>query len=313
MFLKQYKISLTESVVMVDVTILTCKAYFEPQPGNRYVENIFTEYHLLRTALEARGLSVERTYWDNPNYDWSRTKAVVFRTIWDYFERFEEFWPWVQALNQKTQLINPFSLLRWNIDKHYLKDLAERGIKIVPTHFVDHGEHQSLKAICNQKGWCDIVIKPAVSGAAFHTYKILEKNREEYEPLFQQLVGERDMLVQPYQPTITELGEASLMVFNGSYTHAILKKAKPGDYRVQDDFGGTVHPYEPSAREIAFAEKVFSVCDPMPAYGRADIMWDATGEIYLSELEIVEPELWVRNHPAAAEDFAEGILAMLTG
>lgn len=298
---------------MTDITLLTCQPYFQPKELTPYTQNILDEARLLMEALKRRGLKVDRTYWDDPNYDWTQTRAVVFRTVWDYFERFDEFWPWVQKVNKKTQLINPFSLLEWNIDKHYLRDLANRGIQIVPTHFVDRGEHQSLKTICNQKDWKDIVIKPAVSGAAFHTYKILEKDRNEYEPLFQQLVGERDMLVQPYQPTITELGEASLMVFNGKYTHAILKKAKPGDYRVQDDFGGSVHPYQPSKDEIAFAEQVFSVCDPMPAYGRADIMWNSEGRLYLSELEIVEPELWVRNHPAAAEDFAEGIVAMLDG
>lgn len=298
---------------MTDITLLTCHPYFQPKELTPYTQNILQEAQLLIEALERRGLKVDRTYWDDPNYDWTQTRAVVFRTVWDYFERFDEFWPWVQEVNQKTQLINPFSLLEWNIDKHYLKDLADRGIQTVPTHFVDRGQNQNLKAVCELYDWKDVVIKPAVSGAAFHTHKVLAKEREEYEALFQQLVGERDMLVQPYQPTITELGEASLMVFNGNYTHAILKKAKPGDYRVQDDFGGTVHLYEPSAEEIAFAEKVFSVCDPMPAYGRADIMWDSEGRIYLSELEIVEPELWVRNHPAAAEDFAEGILAMLHG
>jgi len=113
------------------------------------------------------------------------------------------------------------------------------------------------------------------------------------------------MLIQPFQETIMSLGEASLMVFNGKYTHAILKKAKAGDYRVQDDFGGTVYDYTPTPEEIAFAENVFNACDPMPAYGRADIIWDTEGTILLGELEIIEPELWVRNQPASAEDFAE--------
>lgn len=296
---------------MTNITILTCKAYLLPQPGNTYVENIFTEYELLKEALEAKGMTVERTFWDDPNYDWGNTKAVVFRTIWDYFERFDEFWPWLETMKEKTNLINPFSLIEWNIDKHYLKDLEEKGIQIVPTYFVDKGKHQSLQKVSEVMGWKDIVIKPAISGAAFHTYKIFENEISENEVFFKQLVSERDMLVQEYQETITTLGEASLMVFNGKYTHAILKRAKAGDFRVQDDFGGTVHPYTPTKEEIAFAEKVFSVCNPVPAYGRADIIWDISGNIFLSELEIVEPELWVRNHPASASDFAEGIMQFL--
>lgn len=296
---------------MTDITILTCKAYYNPQVITPYIQNILDEYHYLKNALEAKGLKVKRTYWDHPTYDWSNTKAVVFRTIWDYFERFDEFWPWLESIKEKTILINPFSLIKWNIDKHYLRDLAQKGIQIVPTHFVDKGNWQGLKEVCEINHWKNIVIKPAISGAAFHTYKILDAEISEKEELFKQLVTERDMLVQEYQETITTLGEASLMVFNGKYTHAILKKAKSGDFRVQDDFGGTVHPYYPSEKEIAFAEKVFAACNPMPAYGRADIIWDALGNIYLSELEIVEPELWVRNNPASANDFAEGIIQFL--
>ena len=94
----------------------------------------------------------------------------------------------------------------------------------------------------------------AISAAAFHTYKVSEKNSIESETIFQELLQSRDMLVQEFQETIVTKGEASLMVFNGSYTHAILKKAKHGDFRVQDDFGGTVHPYVPSQEEIEFAE-----------------------------------------------------------
>lgn len=295
----------------MDITILTCQPYHRPRNITPYIQNILDEADLLQNALIEKGYKVDRTYWDNPDYDWTQTRALVFRTVWDYFERFDEFWPWVEKVNQVTQLINPISLLKWNIDKHYLQDLASRGIEIVPTYFVDRNNYKSLSLVCSKMQWKDIVIKPAISGAAFETYKIMESELESKEALFKKLVSERDMLVQPYQSTITELGEASLMVLNGKYTHAILKRAKPGDYRVQDDFGGTVHAYEPTAEEITFAEKVFAACDPMPAYGRADIIWDEQGSIYLSELEIVEPELWIRNHPPAANDFADGIIAML--
>lgn len=296
---------------MTDITILTCKAYDVPDKGNVYVENIFEEYQLLKDALEAKGYAVQRTFWDNPNFDPTKTKAIVFRTIWDYFERFDEFWPWLESIKEQTVLINPFSLVKWNVDKHYLGDLEKRDIQIVPTEFVDKAKYESLKKVCDKRQWKNIVIKPAISGAAFHTYKIFEHEIDEKEGLFEKLVSERDMLVQEYQETITTLGEASLMVFNGKYTHAILKKAKKGDFRVQDDFGGSVHPYQASKEEIAFAEEVFKACNPVPAYGRVDIIWDNEGNHYLSELEIIEPELWVRNNPASAKDFAEGIISFL--
>lgn len=296
---------------MVDVTVLTCKAYHAPAIITPYEQNILDEYEYLKNALEIKGLTVKRTYWDDPNFDASQTRCVVFRTIWDYFERFDEFLRWLEIVKNKTILINPYELIYWNIDKHYLSDLAEKNIAIIPTHFVDQGSHESLESICKQRSWKHIVIKPAISGAAFHTYKIKADEIIEKETLFSQLVAKRDMLVQPYITTITERGEASLMVFNGKFTHSILKRAKTGDFRVQDDFGGTVHPYEATREEIAFAEQVFSVCNPMPAYGRVDIVWDENGNHLLSELEIIEPELWVRNFPESAIDFAAGIINYL--
>jgi len=296
---------------MVDITILTDRRYHEPAEVTPYIQNILDEYDYLRKALIDEGLTVTRTFWDNPDYDWSTTRAVVFRTIWDYFERIDEFRSWTNRINKKTTFINPKSLIDWNIDKHYLKDLEHKGIAIVATHFVNRGAYQSLQDVCDLRNWKDIVIKPAISGSAFQTYKILEGELAQKEILFKTLVSERDMLVQEYLPTITTRGEASLMVFNGSYTHAVLKIAKLGDFRVQDDFGGTVHPYEPSISEIEFAELVFSKCDVLPAFGRADIVWDKDGNHLLSELEIIEPELWIRNHPPAAIPFAQGIKRML--
>ncbi|WP_299768463.1 hypothetical protein [uncultured Dokdonia sp.] len=296
---------------MTDITLLTCKTYFQPKEVTPYISNILQERKLLQAALEKRGVKVDCTYWDDPNYDWSQTKAVVFRTIWDYFERYDEFSIWIEKVKTQTQLINPKSLIDWNIDKHYLAGLEKKGIAIVPTAYVDTDAYRSIDSVCAEKGWTDVVIKPAIAGGAFHTHKVCQEERTSFEDLFKKLVSERDMLIQPFQETITSFGEASLMVFNGKYTHAILKKAKAGDYRVQDDFGGTVYDYTPTPEEIAFAENVFNACDPMPAYGRADIIWDTEGTILLGELEIIEPELWVRNQPVSAEEFAEGILKYL--
>ena len=292
---------------MKDITLLTCRAYFKPNKITPYIANILKEEQLLKVALEKQGISVEITYWDNPSYDWSATKAVLFRTIWDYFERFDEFWKWLVELNTQTKLINSFDLIEWNIDKHYLNDLSKSGIEIVPTYFADKGCNMKLLEIAKINQWKDLVIKPAISASAFKTYKITANEIQGNEKLFNSLVQERDMLVQPYFETITKLGEASLMVFDGKFTHAILKKAQPGDFRVQDDFGGTVHNYIPTKEEINFAEKVFEVCKTKPIYGRVDIVWDNDKKFHLSELEIIEPELWIRNYPKSAERIAEAV------
>ena len=289
---------------MTDITLLTCRAYYKPDNVTPYIQNILLEQELLKSAFEAQGLKVDITYWDNPTYEWQETKSVLFRTIWDYFERFDEFWDWLEQVKTKTRLINSYELIKWNIDKHYLKDLSSWGIKTVPTYFADKGCNMKLHEIAKRNQWKDLVIKPAISASAFKTYKILANEIQANEKLFNSLVQERNMLVQPYFETITQLGEASLMVFDGKFTHAILKKAQPGDFRVQDDFGGTVHNYIPTKAEINFAEKVFETCKTKPVYGRVDIVWDNDKNFYLSELEIIEPELWIRNYPKCAERIA---------
>lgn len=292
---------------MTDITLLTCRAYYKPDNVTPYIQNILLEQELLKSAFEAQGLKVDITYWDNPTYEWQETKSVLFRTIWDYFERFDEFWEWLEQVKTKTRLINSYELIKWNIDKHYLKDISSWGIETVPTYFADKGCNMKLHEIAKRNQWKDLVIKPAISASAFKTHKILANEIQANEKLFNSLVQERNMLVQPYFETITQLGEASLMVFDGKFTHAILKKAQPGDFRVQDDFGGTVHNYIPTKAEINFAEKVFETCKTKPLYGRVDIVWDNDKNFYLSELEIIEPELWIRNYPKCAERIAEAV------
>ncbi|MDE0597659.1 MAG: hypothetical protein OSB51_00655 [Dokdonia donghaensis] len=257
----------------IDVTILTCQKYLNPKVITTYEQNILDERKLITQALENLGLKVHCTAWDDAEYDWSQTRAVVFRTIWDYFERYDEFSAWLGIVKTKTQLVNSYDLIQWNIDKHYLEDLQDKGVAIVPTEYVDTGSYRSIAEVCLERDWQDVVIKPAIAGGAFHTHKVLEFERADYEEVFENLVAERDMLIQPFVPTISSRGEASLMVFNGEFTHAILKKPKQGDYRVQDDWGGTVHPYSPTQEEITFAEDCFKACSTMPAYGRADILW----------------------------------------
>ena len=292
---------------MTDITLLTCRTYYKPDNVTPYIQNILLEQELLKSAFEAQGLKVDIAYWDNPTYEWQETKSVFFRTIWDYFERFDEFWEWLEQVKTKTRLINSYELIKWNIDKHYLKDMSSWGIETVPTYFADKGCNMKLHEIAKRNQWKDLVIKPAISASAFKTYKILANEIQANEKLFNSLVQERNMLVQPYFETITQLGEASLMVFDGKFTHAILKKAQPGDFRVQDDFGGTVHNYIPTKAEINFAEKVFETCKTKPVYGRVDIVWDNDKNFYLSELEIIEPELWIRNYPKCAERIAEAV------
>jgi glutathione synthase/RimK-type ligase-like ATP-grasp enzyme len=122
------------------------------------------------------------------------------------------------------------------------------------------------------------------------------------------LIRQEAMMVQEFQHQVLTKGEVALMVLGGKFTHAILKKAKKGDFRVQDDFGGTVTLYVPTPQEIRFAEKVVTRCNPQPVYARVDAIWDNQDQLVLSELELIEPELWFRFNPDAARQLAKAIV-----
>ena len=96
---------------MTDITLLTCRAYYKPDNITPYIQNILLEQELLKSAFESQGLKVDITYWDNPSYEWQQTKSVLFRTVWDYFERFDEFWDWLEQVKTKTRLINSYELI----------------------------------------------------------------------------------------------------------------------------------------------------------------------------------------------------------
>ncbi|MGE0638066.1 MAG: RimK family alpha-L-glutamate ligase [Bacteroidia bacterium] len=294
-----------------DITLLTDSRYVNPTEHTDYIKNVLHEDVLVKQALENKGLRVARTNWDNPDFNWSETRYIIFRTTWDYFNRFAEFSEWLKKVSTQTKLINPLETIYWSLDKHYLRDLELKGIPIPHTVFIEPGEKRSLAEIVKTTGWKELVIKPAISGAARHTYRLNESNIEEHEAIFKELIKSESMLLQEFQHTILTKGEVAFMLFGGKYSHAVLKKAKQGDYRVQDDFGGSVHDYAPTAEEIEFAEKTVAACEPIPIYARVDVIWDNDNQLCVSELELIEPELWFRTCPDAAELFAEEVVKFI--
>ncbi len=292
----------------IDVTILTDHRCVNPAKDDPYYQNVLKEDALVREHLEKGGLRVERRAWDDPRFDWSQTAFILFRSTWDYFDRFPEFSTWLEEVKTLTGMINPYEIISWNLDKHYLQDLAASGINIPPTLFLEKGVSGSLSTKIATTDWKEIILKPVVSGAARHTYRFLPEDAEQHEALYQQLIGEEAMMIQEFQVRVPVKGEVAFMVFDGRFTHAILKKAKEGDFRVQDDFGGSVFPYDPSTQEIRFAEEVVERCGYDPLYARVDAIWDNQGRLSVSELELIEPELWFRFHPPAAGKLADAII-----
>ena len=290
-----------------DVVILTEDRYLKPDPADWYQAQIQTEDGLLAQACANRGLSVSRASWSDPAFPWEKARCALFRSTWDYFARIDEFGPWLERVAARTRLYNPAALIRWNLDKRYLAELAEAGTAVVPTRYAAVGETRSLGDIMAEAGWREVVFKPVVSGAARLTYRVSLATLAVHEAIFARCLAAEAMMVQAFQPAILAEGELSLIVIEGRATHAIRKTAASGDFRVQDDHGGKVHAHRPTGEEAAFAEAAVAAVPNLPLYARVDFVRDCEGGLRLMELELIEPELFFRFHPPAAAALAEAL------
>lgn len=297
---------------MYDITILTDRRYVDPVERNDYVDNVLLEDKLLQLALEKKGLNVFRTNWDNADFNWATTRYAIFRTTWDYFDRYEEFVQWMKAVEKQTVLLNSKELIQWNIDKHYLGELSNKGINIPSTVFIEKGENRSLESVIDETTWDEFILKPVISGAARNTFRIKRSEISDYELKFRTFISQESYMVQEFQQNILTQGEISLMVFGGKFSHAVRKIAKPGDFRVQDDFGGTVQGYDPDKEEIAFAEMVVEKINPKPIYARIDVFNDNNGNPAIGEVELIEPELWFRMKDGSADLLANTICSFIS-
>jgi len=296
-----------------DVVLLTANRYLDGKHQDALTQNVRLEDGLVAEALEKEGLKIAIKSWADPEFDWNSTQFVLVRTPWDYFERFTEFVSWFQSATRKTAFINSATQIRWNSDKNYLKELKSNDIRIPNTYFIPKNSTMPLsKAMAlaeDQFGQtCDTwVLKPCIAAGAYQTYKFDSNASDSLEERFKKLIGTGDFLLQEFQHNIVNQGEVSLMLFSGGYSHAVLKRAKSGDFRVQDDHGGTVQKYQPTTKEIDFAVRVVNACKEIPLYARVDILEDNQGKLALAELEIFEPELWFRFQPESAKVLAKEI------
>lgn len=295
-----------------DVVLLTQNRYVNPTELTKSAQNILKEDALLQEALEELGLKVCRKAWDDTQFDWSSAHALLFRATWDYFERIDEFKSWLQEVRQQALLINPADLIEWNLDKHYLLELENRGIRIPNTLLLEKGSTSTLKehyAELQAQGATDkrCVLKPCISGGAWHTYLIEADQIDEFEEVYRTLIAQESFLLQEFQFNVPEEGERSYMVFGGEFSHAVLKKAKAGDFRVQDDFGGSLHQCMPTEEEQAIAMKVVEACPGNALYARVDLFKDNHNEWALAEIELIEPELWFRKNKQSASRLADAV------
>ena len=266
---------------------------------------------LLAEALSARGVAVHAVPWSDPQAQWSAFDAVVVRSPWDYFLRAAEFHRWLDRLErERARTHNDARILRWNADKSYLRELEASGIPVIPTRWLDARSKASLAELRRDTGWTDLVVKPTVSGGAHRTWRSAPGTEAADDIRLAEMIGTGAVMVQPLVGEIEREGEWSLVFLAGAYSHAVLKRPCPGDFRVQREHGGSVESVEPTGAVIAAAERVIAAIpfgEAPPLYGRVDGCI-VDGELRLMELEVLEPELFLRCAAESAERLADALL-----
>jgi len=256
--------------------------------------------------LRRRGHDAVAVPWDSDE-EWGAFDLVVIRSTWDYFDRLDEFVAWVEGVAAVTRIINGPSVIRWNSHKGYLAELGAAGIPVVPSLELSQGaEDPAARMLAT--GWPEVVIKPAVDGGARLALKTPAASPEAADHL-RTLVAAGDVIVQPYVSSV-EQGETSLFFFGGTYSHAVRKVPRPGDYRVQALHGGSEEVHEPSAAEHELALAAMAHAPGQVAYARADFV-EVDGRPTLMELELIEPDLFLRMAPGSVERFAATVEACL--
>ncbi len=262
-------------------------------------------------ALRRLEIDVAPVAWDGPEDAWRACRLLVIRSTWNYQEQPDRFAAWIDAVAASgIPIWNPPRLLRWNMHKAYLRDLADRGLPVVPTRVVPRGSAAGLASILDDLGTREAVVKPAISASGWRTWRIAGDGAAA-SARFAVSLDEADLIVQPFVAEIAA-GEWSLIFVDGEYTHAVLKTAAVGEFRVQEEFGGRAHRVDPPAGLHALARRTLERLDAAPLYARIDLVDRAGGPI-LMEAELIEPQLFFPLHPPAALRFAQACRARLSG
>jgi glutathione synthase/RimK-type ligase-like ATP-grasp enzyme len=263
---------------------------------------------LAHAPLRNLGWQVDTVPWPR-EANWQAFDAVVIRSTWDYHHDPDRFLAVLARIEQAgVPLYNGLELVRWNLRKTYLRDLAARGVATVPTLFRDRLEPGELPALHDALGAGELVLKPQVGANAEGARRVSGSATREEAAAAHAYYRDRPLLVQPFVPSVTTEGEYSLFYFDGALSHAVLKTPRAADFRVQEEHGGVVRPVQPDEPLREAGASALRALGDAPLYARADLVRAPGGSAaWLMELELVEPSLYLRMDPEAPERFAAAL------
>ena len=252
-------------------------------------DELFEEDHLLIRGFEAQGFRASPVVWSDPTMDWDQFDIALIRSTWDYLDASEHFLNVLSKIESSScQLFNPLAVVRWNMDKHYLLELAKQGVQIIPTFMTSHLELDALHKLFVENQWGTVILKPAIGLAASNTHRISLDQLENTFTKLRTVQPPSEYLVQPFVESVATEGEWSFIYFNRQLSHVLLKKPAPNDYRVQGIYGGTIQVAEPHFHDVLQAE---AVLDRLPSdilYARLDFV-RVGDQLSVMEVELIEP------------------------
>lgn len=284
----------------MELRIATCRPLPEPDAD---------EAPLL-ASLAGRGVRARMVAWDDPAEDWDAPVPTILRSTWDYLHRVDAFLAWVERAARAAPFWNPPALVRWNVHKFYLGELHRRGFPVVPTVCLPRGSATTLAELRRPHGWDAVVVKPAVSAASFATLCVPAGAGSEAlargEAHLAELLASRDVLVQRYAPAVETSGERALVWIDGELTHCVRKSPR---FSGEDESVSGALPIAADERELALA--LLGSLDTSPLYARVDLVRDEEGRPCLMELELIEPSLFLAQHPPALVRLASALVRRL--
>lgn len=276
-----------------------------------YDTNTTDENALLSAILSEMGISHQVVIWSDPTIDWSSFTCLLIKSTWDYFDYYEEFKHWIAAMRKLgIPVLNSLDIVEWNSSKRYLLEVEAKDFPVISGFILEKGTQTSLSAIQAKISSDVIVVKPLVSGGAKNTLKILTKEWDKYQAKVQALVDEESYLVQPFVAEVQEVGEYSLIFFNGKFSHAVLKSPAKQDFRVQHYFGGTIKEIKPSSKMLKSAQDLVNNFAADTLYARVDGV-QCNNEFYLMELELIEPYLFLDISDEALSNYKNAMAVRL--
>ncbi|MER7573724.1 hypothetical protein [Streptomyces sp. NPDC126514] len=278
---------------------------YDPRPEPSHDRDL----PVLREALAAAGAVADIAYWDDEGVDWAAYDLVLIRSTWDYSWRTAEFLAWVERCGKVTRLANPPAVVRWNVDKRYLGDLAAAGVPVVPTRYFPPGAAPDLPDDH------EYVVKPTSGAGARYAARYTP---DQHATAVRQLARMHEegftAMVQPYVRSIDSRGERALQFFGGRLLHASRKQAvlAPGTaFDAKKVAHPGLEPWTPSAAELAVAEGALAAVPDTQGllYARVDLVDGDDGQPRVMELELVEPNLFLFLHPGSTGRVVAAVLA----